>query len=105
MVEGTSDALVLFGLTGDLAKKKLFPALYHMAKEGSVGPVPVIGVASSAWTLEQLCDRMHESIVDSLDGKPIDDKTFDELCKRLSYVSGDYREASTYDAIAAELED
>ena len=57
----TSDALVLFGVTGDLAHKKVFPALYAMAKRG-VLDVPVVGVASSKWSLAPLRQRAADSI-------------------------------------------
>ena len=56
-----SDALVLFGVSGDLAHKMIFPALYAMAKRGALN-VPVIGVASSKWTVAQLCKRATDSI-------------------------------------------
>src|SRR5213596_3452336 len=93
-----SDALVLFGITGDLAKKKLFPAVYHMAKEGSLpADVPVVGVSSSEWTDDQLHQRARESITESLGDQPIDEDAFNGLVKRLCYISGDYRDAATFD--------
>jgi len=56
------DALVLFGITGDLAKKKLFPAVYHMVDEGTLpGGIPVVGVASSPWSIDDLRKRARES--------------------------------------------
>ena len=95
-----SDALVLFGVTGDLAHKKIFPALYAMVKKG-VLTVPVIGVASTPWTVLQL----HARVTDSLQkGGVIDDP---EACARLlsmlSYVCGDYTEAATFSAIKTAL--
>ena len=75
--QGHSDALVLFGITGDLAKKKLFPAVYHMAKDGTLpSDMPVVGVSSSDWTKQQLCDRAHEAITASLGDEAIDDAVF-----------------------------
>ncbi len=95
-----SDALVLFGVTGDLARKKIFPALYAMAKRG-VLDVPVIGVASSNWSPEQLRQRATDAIKES-DG--IDDqKALDRLLSRLGYVSGDYNDADTFTAIKKAL--
>jgi glucose-6-phosphate 1-dehydrogenase len=100
-----SDALVLFGITGDLAKKKLFPAVYHMVKDGTLpADTPVIGVSSSDWTDEQLRERAHESIVASLESEPLDANTFKSLIDRLTYVSGDYREDSTFDNLGLHLQ-
>ncbi len=103
---GHSDALVLFGITGDLAKKKLFPAVYHMVKEGTLGPdVPVVGVSSSEWNDEQLRERAHESIVASLgDDDPFDADVFNSLVKRLTYVAGDYRDPATFDNLGLKLQ-
>lgn len=97
----SSDALVLFGATGDLARKKIFPAVYEMELGGRCG-VPVIGVASSEWDDDTLRDRAHEAIVERIDGT-LDEPTWKGLAARLSYVSGDYREASTFDTLAAKL--
>jgi glucose-6-phosphate 1-dehydrogenase len=96
-----SDALVLFGATGDLARKKIFPAVYEMELDGGCG-VPVIGVSSSEWDDDTLRERAHESITARLDGA-IDEPTWKSLASRLSYVSGDYREASTFERLAAKL--
>ena len=98
-----SDALVLFGVTGDLARKKIFPALYAMAKRGTLN-VPVIGVASSKLGLEELHRRATESIREH--GGGIDDpRALEQLLSRLSYVSGNYNEASTYSALKLALGD
>src|SRR3954453_16987605 len=102
---GKSDALVLFGITGDLARKKLFPAVYHMAQEGSLAPnVPVVGVSSSDWTGDQLRERARESITAALGAEPIDEEVFASLASRLSYISGDYRDASTFDNLGLKLQ-
>ncbi len=61
-----SDALVLFGVTGDLAYKKIFPALYAMVKQGTLN-VPVVGVASTSWNIDQLRDRVTDSLSKSGD--------------------------------------
>ena len=95
-----SDALVLFGVTGDLAYKKIFPALYAMAKRG-IFNVPVIGVATSKWSSEQLRQRATESIKKS--GKIDDQHALDHLLSLLSYVSGDYNDQDTFTAIKKAL--
>jgi glucose-6-phosphate 1-dehydrogenase len=91
-----SDALVLFGVTGDLAHKMIFPALYAMVKRG-VLRVPVIGVASPQWTLEQLHTRIKDSLqqpcgIDNQD-------TLHRLLSLFNYVSGDYNDRGTFTAI------
>ena len=95
-----SDALVLFGVTGDLAHKMIFPALYAMVKRGAL-KVPVIGVASSKWSSEELHQRVTESIKKS--GKIDDRKALDYLLSLLSYVSGDYNDRDTFRAIKKAL--
>ena len=95
-----SDALVLFGVTGDLAYKKIFPALYAMCKAGTL-KVPVIGVASSAWNIERLRARAQESV--ELGGAIDDPRALDRLLSQLQYVSGDYNDAGTFDAIKRAL--
>jgi glucose-6-phosphate 1-dehydrogenase len=96
-----SDALVLFGATGDLAHKKIFPAVYAMEKTGACG-VPVVGVASSEWDDDTLRDHVKEA----LDEKgEVDEVTWKGLASRLSYVSGDYRDASTFERLAEQLKD
>ena len=99
MSEIHSDALVFFGATGDLAYKKIFPALQAMAKRGNL-EIPVVGVAKSGWTLDQLRARARES-VERHDG--LDREAFDRMCKLLRYVDGDYHDASTFQALRKEL--
>lgn len=95
-----SDALVIFGFTGDLASKKIFPALYAMVKKGKL-TVPVIGVASTKWSAEQLHQRVRESV--EREGG-IDDKgAFDRLLALLHYVSGDYRDPATFAGLKTAL--
>jgi len=95
-----SDALVLFGVTGDLAAKKIFPALYGMCKSGSLN-VPVIGVASSPWTIEQLRARARESIEREC---TVDDAAaLERLLGLLAYVSGNYNDSTTFDALRNAL--
>ena len=93
MTASHSDALVLFGVTGDLAHKMIFPALYAMVKRGAL-KVPVIGVASPKWSLAQLRDRVRDSITRS--GGIDDHRAFDQLLSLLSYVSGDYKDQGTF---------
>lgn len=97
-----SDALVLFGVTGDLAHKMIFPALYAMAKRGAL-TVPVIGVALPKWSVERLHERAQDSIERS--GGIDDQAAFDHLLSRLSYVSGDYKDQGTFAGIRKALGD
>jgi len=98
-----SDALVFFGATGDLAYKKIFPALYAMTRRGHLG-IPVIGVASSSWSVEDLRKRAHDSIEEH--GGGVDDKNaFEKLSQSMSYVDGDYRDSNTYTSIGSALHD
>ena len=94
-----SDALVFFGATGDLAYKKIFPALQAMAKRGDLD-VPVIGVAKAGWTLDQLRARAQES-VEKYGG--LDRAAFAKLCGLLRYVDGDYKDPATFEALRREL--
>ncbi len=96
-----SDAFVFFGMSGDLARKKIFPALYSMVKHGTL-EIPVIGVASSKWTVEDLKTRAEESITEH--GGGIDDKAaFEKLLELLRYVDGDYTKPSTFVKLKKEL--
>jgi glucose-6-phosphate 1-dehydrogenase len=88
-----SDALVLFGITGDLAYKKLFPALHNLTRRQRLG-MPVVGVARAGWRLEQLVERARNSIDEHGDG--LDKNAFDELARNLRYVDGDYRDDATF---------
>jgi len=96
-----SDALVLFGASGDLAFKKIFPALHAMARRGKLSAA-VVGVARSGWTREQLVDRVRASIESHGE---LDAEAFDLLASRLRYVDGDYNEPATFAALKAELGD
>ena len=88
-----SDALVVFGVTGDLADKQIFPALYAMCRRGTLN-VPVIGVASSPLSIAELHDRAKASI--QAHEAQVDLVALDKLLTLLRYVSGDYRDAATY---------
>ena len=100
-----SDAIVLFGATGDLARKKLLPAIYNMQRHGTLKGVPVVGVSSSEWTADDLRARAEEAVTASLKGEPIDQVAFDAIAALFDYVSGDYREADTFERLAATLRD
>jgi glucose-6-phosphate 1-dehydrogenase len=95
-----SDALVIFGVTGDLVHKMIFPALYAMTKRGALS-VPVIGVASSKWSLEQLRQRAVDGIRKS--GRIDDPHALDHLLSLLRYVEGDYNDRDTFTAIKKTL--
>jgi glucose-6-phosphate 1-dehydrogenase len=95
----SSDALVFFGATGDLAYKKIFPALQAMARRGHLN-VPVIGVAKAGWGLDRLRARARDS-VEKHGG--LDPAAFDKLCGLLRYVDGDYNDPATFRAIRKEL--
>ena len=99
MASSRSDALVFFGATGDLAYKKIFPALQAMVKRGHLD-IPVIGVAKAGWTLEQLKARA----LDSLEKHGgVDDAAFEKLSGLLRYVDGAYEDRATFVALGKEL--
>jgi glucose-6-phosphate 1-dehydrogenase len=99
MVAFQSDALIFLGATGDLAYKKIFPALQAMVKRGHLN-VPVIGVAKAGWNLDQLKARARDS-VEKHGG--LDAPCFEKLSGLLRYVDGDYNDAETFQAIRKEL--
>src|SRR5437868_3688640 len=92
MSEPSSDALAFFGATGDLAYKKIFPALQAMVRRGHLN-VPVVGVAKAGWTLDQFKARARDS-VEKHDG--LDPAAFAKLCTLLRYVDGDYQNPATF---------
>ena len=94
-----SDALVFFGATGDLAYKQIFPALQAMIRRGALD-VPVVGVAKSEWSLEQLRARARDSLEHH---GGLDRGAFDKLSSLLRYVGGDYAEAATFERLRREL--
>ena len=99
MTNSHSDALVFFGATGDLAYKKIFPALQAMLKRGHLD-VPVIGVAKAGWTLEQFKARA----LDSLEKHGgVDSAAFEKLSPLLRYVDGDYNDPATFQALSNKL--
>jgi len=94
-----SDALVFFGATGDLAYKKIFPALQSMAKRGKLD-FPVIGVAKSGWGLPRLLERAKTSVTEY---GGLDEQAFNTLASRLRYVDGDYGDSATFAQLKNEL--
>ncbi len=94
-----SDALVFFGATGDLAYKKIFPALQSLVRRGRLG-VPIVGVAKSGWSREQLVERARASVTEY---GGLDATAFPQMVQQLRYVDGDYQDGSTFDRIRAEL--
>jgi len=94
-----SDALVFFGATGDLAHKKIFPALQALAKRGHLN-MPVIGVANAGWTLDRLKARARDS-VEKYGG--LDPQAFSQLSRCLRYIDGDYADAATFKELRQEL--
>jgi glucose-6-phosphate 1-dehydrogenase len=97
-----ADALVIFGVTGDLAHKMIFPALYAMAKSG-VLKVPVVGVAAPKWSVAQLRKRAKDSIRQA--GRIDDRDALDHLLSLLRYVDGDYNDPGTFTALRQALGD
>jgi glucose-6-phosphate 1-dehydrogenase len=95
-----SDALVFFGATGDLASKKIFPALQAMIRRGTLD-MPVIGVAKAGWTLEQLQARARDSLEQH--GGGVDTQAFPKLVSLLRYIDGDYGDAATFTALRQAL--
>jgi len=95
-----SDVLVLFGATGDLAHKKILPALYSMVKRG-VLTEPVIGVALEDWDRAKLAERARDGI-EAANGK-VDEDAFRKLADLLHYVSGDYRDPATFTRLREAL--
>lgn len=94
-----SDALVIFGVTGDLAFQQIFPALQAMERRGNLD-VPVVGVARQPWTREELLARVRESLA-ARGG--IDDTAYARLASRLSYVAGDYQDPETFTKLRRAL--
>ncbi|MCL4800107.1 MAG: glucose-6-phosphate dehydrogenase [Burkholderiales bacterium] len=95
-----ADALVLFGITGDLAYKKIFPSVHAMARRGELA-VPVVGVAREGWDRERLLARARESIAEH--GGGVDERAFGALAERLRYAPGDYTDPAVYDRLREAL--
>jgi glucose-6-phosphate 1-dehydrogenase len=97
-----ADRLVVFGITGDLAKVMTFRSLYRLERRGLLD-CPIVGVAVDDWTVDQLVERARESIVNT--GEQLDEDVFRRFAARLSYVPGDFDDAATYEHVADALGD
>jgi glucose-6-phosphate 1-dehydrogenase len=97
-----ADVLVIFGITGDLAKVMTFRSLYRLERRGLLD-CPIVGVAVDDWTLEHLRGHARECIEGT--GETLDDDVFERLAARLSYVSGDFTDAATYEKVGKEIGD
>jgi glucose-6-phosphate 1-dehydrogenase len=95
-----SDAIVLFGATGDLCYRKIYPALYNLVRRRLV-TVPIIGVARAGWTLQQFARRVQDSLEAFVPRR--DEEAVQRLIDLLRYVDGDYKERSTFDALRKTL--
>ncbi len=95
-----ADAFVIFGITGDLAKVMTFHSLYRLEKRGLLS-CPIVGVAVSDWSAEDL--RSHARAAIESSGEQIDDAVFDQLIGRMSYVSGDFDDAATFERVAGAI--
>jgi glucose-6-phosphate 1-dehydrogenase len=95
-----ADVLVVFGITGDLAKVMTFRSLYKLESRGLLD-CPIVGVAVDDWDVERLKQRAHDSIEGT--GEKIDEDIFKRFARRLSYVSGDFSDSATYDKVAAAI--
>ena len=101
MPQSRSDALVFFGATGDLAYKKIFPALLHLFREGL--DIPVIGLARSEWNDAQLHERARASVTQAAGAAGIDAAAFAKLASRLSYIAGDYSDPQMFSRLKQAL--
>src|SRR5215469_14885508 len=95
-----ADVLVIFGITGDLAKKQTFRALYRMERRAEL-QCPIVGVARDDWSAETLRDHARQAIEDS--GEKVRERVFSRLAERLSMIPGDYQDPKIYDRIAQAI--
>jgi len=96
-----ADVLVVFGVTGDLARVMTFNSLYRLERRGLLG-VPVVGVAADEWTVEELRDRARSSIEGA--GETVDEDAFARFAGRLSYLHGDFGDPAVYERLARAIE-
>src|SRR5438105_9677319 len=97
-----ADRLIIFGITGDLAKVMTFHSLYRLELRGLLD-CPIVGVAGDDWTVQDLRERAHQSI--EACGETIDDEVFERFAGRLSFLSGDFADPSTYEQLTAAIGD
>jgi glucose-6-phosphate 1-dehydrogenase len=95
-----ADVLVIFGITGDLAKVMTFRSLYRLERRGLLD-CPIVGVAVDDWTVDDLRNRARDSIEGT--GEALEGEVFDRLAARLSYVAGDFSDSATFERVAAEV--
>ena len=98
--DSPADVLVVFGITGDLAKVMTFHSLYRLEQRGLLG-CPIVGVAVDDWTIDQLVQRARDSIVGT--GEQLDEAVFERFAERLSYVQGDFGDAAAYERVATAI--
>jgi glucose-6-phosphate 1-dehydrogenase len=97
-----ADALVIFGITGDLAKKMTLRSLYRLERRGLLD-FPILGVAVEDWDVEHLRQHAREAI--EADGEKVEEKVFEQFAARLSYLSGDFKDSGTYEGVGKALRD
>src|SRR5512146_2130365 len=97
---GKADVFVIFGITGDLAKVMTFRSLYRLERCGLLS-CPIVGVAVDDWTVDDLRDRARTSIEGT--GEQLDERVFERLATRMSYVSGDFADSETFERLAAVI--
>ena len=95
-----ADVLVIFGVTGDLARKMTFRSLYRLELAGQLD-CPIIGVAKDDWSERQLVDTMHEAL--QATGEAVDEEVFSRLARRFTYLQGDFADPATYEELASRL--
>src|SRR3954449_9070335 len=96
----SADVLVVFGITGDLARVMTFRSLYRLELRGLLD-CPIVGVAVDDWNVDQLRARARESIVGT--GEQLDEQVFARLANRFSYVAGDFADDATYERVATAI--
>src|ERR1700685_2912242 len=100
MAIGRASALVIVGITGDLAKKLVLPALYRLEERKALDE-PIIGVARSPWGKADLVRYAHDSVTTQLGG--VNERVFARLAKRLSYVAGEYSDSATFEELKRQI--
>ena len=97
-----ADALVTFGVSGDLARKMTFVSLYQLERRGLLD-CPIIGVAAEDWSDEDLRRRVTQSVTAALGDVPADEATLERLRQRMTYVGGDFADRATFAGVAKAL--
>src|SRR5271155_2843659 len=97
-----ADVFVIFGISGDLARKMTLRSLYRLERRGLLG-CPIVGVAVDRWSVEDL--RQHARDAIAATGEPIDEKVFARFARRLRYVAGDFAQPATFAAVAKAIGD